>query len=94
MAASGMPGPRTADFCRRLPLTGPAAGPAALRCRARRAGGSYGWIDGRDARYVSVVTGDGSEPLIPDEGRMANRGESWSHSKNGFGGRAPARHAA
>jgi small-conductance mechanosensitive channel len=45
-------------------------------------GDSYGWIDSLGARYVSVVTRDGIEHLIPNEELIANRVENWSYSNN------------
>lgn len=45
-------------------------------------GGHYGWIDALGARYVSVVTRDGIEHLIPNEDLISNRVENWSHSNN------------
>ena len=45
-------------------------------------GGTYGWIDSLGARYVSVVTRDGIEHLIPNEELIANRVENWSYSNN------------
>jgi small-conductance mechanosensitive channel len=45
-------------------------------------GNSYGWIDSLGARYVSVVTGDGIEHLIPNEDLIANRVENWSYSND------------
>lgn len=45
-------------------------------------GNSYGWIDSLGARYVSVVTGDGIEHLIPNEDLITNRVENWSYSND------------
>jgi small-conductance mechanosensitive channel len=45
-------------------------------------GETYGWIDSLGARYVSVVTRDGIEHLIPNEDLIANRVENWSYSNN------------
>jgi small-conductance mechanosensitive channel len=45
-------------------------------------GNTYGWIDSLGARYVSVVTRDGIEHLIPNEELIANRVENWSYSNN------------
>jgi small-conductance mechanosensitive channel len=52
-------------------------------------GDSYGWIDSLGARYVSVVTGDAIEYLIPNEDLIANRVENWSYSNNLLRLRAP-----
>jgi small-conductance mechanosensitive channel len=45
-------------------------------------GNSYGWIDSLGARYVSVVTDDGIEHLIPNEDLITNRVENWSYSND------------
>ena len=42
----------------------------------------YGWINALGARYVSVVTRDGVEHLIPNEDLIGDRVENWSHSNN------------
>ena len=42
----------------------------------------YGWINALGARYVSVVTRDGIEHLIPNEDLIGERVENWSHSNN------------
>lgn len=42
--------------------------------------GTYGWINALGARYVSVITRDGIEHLIPNEELIANRVENWSYS--------------
>ena len=52
-------------------------------------GDSYGWIDSLGARYVSVVTRDGIEYLIPNEDLITNRVENWSYSNNLLRLRAP-----
>lgn len=44
--------------------------------------GRYGWINVLGARYVSVVTRDGVEYLIPNEELISSRVENWSHSNN------------
>ena len=44
--------------------------------------GHYGWINALGARYVSVVTRDGIEHLIPNEDLIGDRVENWSHSNN------------
>lgn len=43
-------------------------------------GGTYGWINSLSARYVSVITRDGTEHLIPNEELISQRVENWSHS--------------
>ncbi|MEP4380493.1 MAG: mechanosensitive ion channel domain-containing protein [Alphaproteobacteria bacterium] len=42
--------------------------------------GTYGWIQSLGARYVSVVTRDGIEHLIPNEELIVTRVENWSFS--------------
>ena len=42
--------------------------------------GTYGWINSIGARYVSVVTRDGIEHLIPNEVLISTPVENWSHS--------------
>ncbi len=44
--------------------------------------GYYGRVDSLGARYVSVLTRDGVEHLIPNEELIINRVENWSHSHN------------
>ena len=43
-------------------------------------GDSYGWINFLGGRYVSVVTRDGTEFLIPNEDLITNQVVNWSHS--------------
>jgi len=45
-------------------------------------GQTYGWINNLSARYVSVITRDGTEHLIPNEELITQRVENWSHSHN------------
>lgn len=45
-------------------------------------GDSYGWIQSLGARYVSVVTRDGTEHLIPNEELITQRVVNWSYSNN------------
>ncbi len=45
-------------------------------------GDTYGWVDSLGARYVAVVTRDGTEHLIPNEELITTRVENWSHSNN------------
>ncbi|MBL4615372.1 MAG: mechanosensitive ion channel, partial [Magnetovibrio sp.] len=42
--------------------------------------GTYGWVNTIGARYVSVVTRDGIEHLIPNEVLISTPVENWSHS--------------
>lgn len=42
--------------------------------------GSYGWINTLRARYVSVITRDGTEHLIPNEDLITQRVVNWSYS--------------
>jgi len=44
--------------------------------------GYYGRVDALGARYVSVLTRDGVEHLIPNEELIINRVENWSHTHN------------
>lgn len=41
---------------------------------------TFGWIDSLGARYVSVVTRDGLEWLIPNEDLITGQVVNWSHS--------------
>ena len=43
-------------------------------------GETYGWINSIGARYVSVITRDGIEHLIPNEELISQRVENWSFS--------------
>lgn len=43
-------------------------------------GETFGWIEALGARYVSVVTRDGKEYLIPNEDLITNQVVNWSHS--------------
>ena len=42
--------------------------------------GTYGWVTALGGRYVSVVTRDGVEHLIPNETLISERVENWTHS--------------
>lgn len=42
--------------------------------------GTYGWVTALGGRYVSVVTRDGVEHLIPNETLIVERVENWTHS--------------
>jgi len=43
-------------------------------------GETFGWINSLGARYVSVITRDGKEYLIPNEDLITNQVVNWSHS--------------
>ena len=43
-------------------------------------GSTFGWIESLGARYVSVVTRDGKEYLIPNEDLITGQVVNWSHS--------------
>jgi len=43
-------------------------------------GETFGWIQSLGARYVSVVTRDGREYLIPNEDLITGQVVNWSHS--------------
>lgn len=43
-------------------------------------GTTFGWVNSLSARYVSVLTRDGIEHLIPNEDLVINRVENWSYS--------------
>ncbi|TNJ47502.1 mechanosensitive ion channel family protein [Phaeobacter sp. B1627] len=43
-------------------------------------GETFGWINALGARYVSVVTRDGREYLIPNEDLITSQVVNWSHS--------------
>lgn len=43
---------------------------------------NYGRVDSLGARYVSVLTRDGIEHLIPNEELITTRVENWSHTQN------------
>jgi small-conductance mechanosensitive channel len=42
--------------------------------------GTYGWVTALGGRYVSVVTRDGVEHLIPNELLISERVENWTHT--------------
>jgi small-conductance mechanosensitive channel len=44
--------------------------------------GTYGWVTQLGGRYVSVVTRDGVEHLIPNETLISERVENWTHSNS------------
>jgi small-conductance mechanosensitive channel len=45
-------------------------------------GETFGWISSLGARYVSVVTRDGKEYLIPNEDLITGQVVNWSHSND------------
>jgi len=45
-------------------------------------GNTYGWVSGLGGRYVSIVTRDGIEHLIPNELMITQTVENWTHSDN------------
>jgi len=45
-------------------------------------GETFGWIESLGARYVSVVTREGKEYLIPNEDLITGQVVNWSHSDN------------
>ncbi len=45
-------------------------------------GDTFGWINSLGARYVSVVTRDGREYLIPNEDLITGQVVNWSHSNS------------
>jgi small-conductance mechanosensitive channel len=44
--------------------------------------GTYGWVTALGGRYVSVVTRDGIEHLIPNEMLISERVENWTHTNS------------
>lgn len=45
-------------------------------------GNTFGWINALGARYVSVITRDGREYLIPNEDLITGQVVNWSHSND------------
>ena len=45
-------------------------------------GNTFGWIEELGARYVSVVTRDGKEYLIPNEDLVTGQVVNWSHTND------------
>jgi small-conductance mechanosensitive channel len=43
--------------------------------------GTYGWVTALGGRYVSVVTRDGVEHLIPNETLISEPVENWTHTQ-------------
>ena len=52
-------------------------------------GPSFGWINRLSARYVSVITRDGTEHLIPNEELIGQRVENWSFTDSRIRQRLP-----
>lgn len=52
-------------------------------------GDTYGWVKHLSTRYVSLVTRDGKEHLIPNELLITERVENWSYSDNNVRMRIP-----
>jgi small-conductance mechanosensitive channel len=52
-------------------------------------GATYGWVTALGGRYVSIVTRDGIEHLIPNETMITQPVENWTHSDNKTRLRAP-----
>jgi small-conductance mechanosensitive channel len=44
--------------------------------------GTYGWVTALGGRYVSVVTRDGVEHLIPNDMLISERVENWTHTNS------------
>jgi small-conductance mechanosensitive channel len=44
--------------------------------------GTYGWVTALGGRYVSVVTRDGVEHLIPNDTLISERVENWTHTNS------------
>lgn len=52
-------------------------------------GDTYGWVNALGARYVSLITRDGKEHLIPNELLITERVENWSYSNRDIRIRIP-----
>ena len=46
--------------------------------------GVYGWIESLHARYISMITRDGTAYLVPNEQLMSNMVINWSFSEKGL----------
>jgi small-conductance mechanosensitive channel len=46
--------------------------------------GVYGWIESLNARYISMITRDGTAYLVPNEQLMTNMVINWSFSEKGL----------
>jgi small-conductance mechanosensitive channel len=51
--------------------------------------GVYGWIESLNARYISMITRDGTAYLVPNEQLMSNMVINWSFSEKGLRLRIP-----
>lgn len=54
-------------------------------------GSTYGWVNALGARYVSIITRDGKEHLIPNETMITSQVENWSFSNTDVRIRIPLR---
>ena len=54
-------------------------------------GSTYGWVNALGARYVSIITRDGKEHLIPNETMISSQVENWSFSNTDVRIRIPLR---
>jgi small-conductance mechanosensitive channel len=52
-------------------------------------GDTFGWVKHLSTRYVSLITRDGKEHLIPNEQLITERVENWSYSDNNVRLRIP-----
>lgn len=52
-------------------------------------GETFGWVKHLSARYVSLITRDGKEHLVPNELLITERVENWSYSDNNIRIRVP-----
>ncbi|MCB9228709.1 MAG: mechanosensitive ion channel [Deltaproteobacteria bacterium] len=52
---------------------------------------TYGWVNALGARYVSIITRDGKEHLIPNESLITSKVENWSFSDSNVRVRIPVR---
>ena len=50
---------------------------------------TYGWVNALGTRYISVITRDGKEHLIPNELLITERVENWSFTNNNVRVRVP-----
>lgn len=54
-------------------------------------GETYGWVNSLSARFVSVITRDGKEHLIPNEDMITQKVINWSHSDTNVRLKVPVR---
>jgi small-conductance mechanosensitive channel len=52
---------------------------------------TYGWVNTLGGRYVSVITRDGIEHLIPNESIITEYVENWTHTDNNIRLKIPVR---